>query len=759
MSSEAVAESGPDFERRGLNLARALHDPMGVQGAIMHAGRERDGLFVGHEDVHAYEFTVGRTVDKAIKDGEKLAELLRDVGSRPGNALKARTGWLVTLDEPLAGQRSAVEAIAKKRAERIHIISIATLHQRICNSELYIQARDNAPFGSITFGKSTESKSPNVAVELEDSTGGRVSVREMADRLISGKRALLVGNYGVGKSHTLREIYSILRKDHFKKSKLTPFPIHINLRDCAGLKTPAEILRRHAEEIGFDHANGLISAWRAGACVLLLDGFDEIVPSRWFGAAADLKTVRWEALSPIRRLVEETPTGTGIIVAGRSHYFSGQAELVSAVGFKSFEQYTVPDFDETQLKEFMTQSGVQWTVPDWVPMRPLLLGYLVSIDAEEASGVVGAVSRATGWRRFIDAICEREAQMFTAVRPETIRAIVSRVATLARSRSDVTGPVDMEMLSAAFVAVNGYQPDEEGLQLLLRLPGLASADPLYANDARVFVDRDLADTAYALDLVDYAMDPYGDSHPLLSVASWATAVSDLGIEVAADAMEASGMPTSTVMSAMVARDKGERFDAVMADLVRVAAELPWEKKPVGTSFPLVGVYFESLVLTDHPIFGALRLRDCVIERLDVTSLDETSESPHFQQSLIGYLDGVSAMPKWLAAKFSGCEIGRFSVATQTTVGIMQLALDRESRVALTILKKIFGQRGSARKEGALSRGLPLSDRPVVPKVLDELVSQGWLVRSTSGNNILFVGVKERRKDALHALDTPAEFKL
>ena len=87
MSSEAVAESGPDFERRGLNLARALHDPMGVQGAIMHAGRERDGLFVGHEDVHAYEFTVGRTVDKANKDGEKLAELLRDVGSRPGNCL------------------------------------------------------------------------------------------------------------------------------------------------------------------------------------------------------------------------------------------------------------------------------------------------------------------------------------------------------------------------------------------------------------------------------------------------------------------------------------------------------------------------------------------------------------------------------------------------------------------------------------------------------------------------------------------------
>lgn len=143
--------------------------------------------------------------------------------------------------------------------------------------------------------------------------------------------------------------------------------------------------------------------------------------------------------------------------------------MVAALGFKTLEQYVVPDFDELQLKEFLQQAGVAWTVPEWVPMRPLLLGYLVSIDADDSADVAGAVTRASGWRRFFNAICEREAQMFTAVRPETIRAIVSRVATLARSRTDVTGPIDMDMLRAAFVAVNGLQPDEEGLQLLLSL--------------------------------------------------------------------------------------------------------------------------------------------------------------------------------------------------------------------------------------------------------------------------------------------------
>lgn len=759
MTDEALTESGADFEQRGLNLARALHDPMGIQGAVMHEGRERDGLFVGHEDIHAYEFTVARTVDKANKDGKKLAELLKHVGARAGNGLKSRTGWLVTIHEPLAGQRSAIEAIAKNSGERIHIISIATLHQRICNSEMYIQARDNAPFGSIFFGQPFDSKPPNVPIELESTTGDHLSVLEMATRLTEGQRSLLIGNYGVGKSHTLRELYSSLRKDHFKKGKLTPFPIHINLRDCAGLKTPAEILRRHAEEVGFDHPSGLISAWRAGACVLLLDGFDEIIPSRWFGGAADLKTVRWEALSPIRRLVAETPNGSGIIVAGRSHYFSGQSEMASALGFKSFEQFMVPDFNEDQLTEFLRQAGVEWKLPDWVPSRPLLLGYLVSIDAAQASEVATAISRATGWRRFIDAICEREAQMFTAVRPETIRSIMSRVATLARSRSDVTGPVDMEMLRAAFVAVNGLQPDEEGLQLLLRLPGLAAADPEDATEARVFVDHDLADTAYGLDLAEYAMNPYGETHPLLSVASWATASSDLGIEVAADALTELGVGSPIVMAALVAREKHERFDAVMADLVRVAAELAWDRKQVNSSFLIVGVYFDQLILSDHPVFGATSFRDCVIERLDASGVDESSAIPHFQDALIGLLDGVSAMPKWLESRFTGCEIGRYSTATQTTAGIMQLGIDRESRVALSVLKKVFGQRGSARKEGALSRGLSLGDRSLVPRVLDELVSQGWLVKSASGNNVLYVGVKERRKDARRALDTPADFRL
>jgi hypothetical protein len=755
-----VSENGPEFELRGILLARALHDPLGVQGAVMHKGQERDGLFVNHDSINAYEFTTLRTKDKALKDASKLAQLVRDVGAARGNGFKSRTGWFVTREEPTAEQRTAVQVVAKREGEQVHAISIATLQQRICNSEIYLQKRDNAPFGSIAFSSGHGRKMPEVAVKLREQVGDHIDVRVLTERLLEGRRALITGNYGAGKSHALREIYRQLRKKHLASGRLTAFPVHINLRDCAGLKTPAEILRRHAEEIGFDQADGLISAWRAGTCVLLLDGFDEIVPTRWLGGAIDLKTLRWESLSPVRRLVDETPPGSAIVTAGRAHYFSTQSELVSSLGYKSFDRFDVPDFDDAQLTEFLKQSGVEWAVPDWVPMRPLLLGYLASLGPDGAGDITAAPSRAAGWRRFFDAICEREAKMFQSVRPEVIQNIIARVSTLARARGEGAAVVDSELLRNAFVMVNGRQPDEEGMQLLLRLPGLAEAPGADGAETRVFADIDLADTAYGLDLANYVLTPYGDVHALSLTAAWASASTELGIEVAADSLAELQVGVGNVAAALGQRESNGQYDAVSADLVRVAAELPAparknELRPVLVS----DVYFERLVLTNHDIYSQLNIQDCVIASLDMTFVDEGAPLPTFRGCIIGLVDGVPSFTSAVSSHFIECEVEKFASPTQTTSGFLSLQIDRQSAVALTILKKIFAQRGSGRKIGALYRGLPLADRALVDPVVDLLVAQDFIFRSGTGNSLVYVGVKERRRDALAALDRPLDFRL
>lgn len=752
-------ETAIEFEQRGVELARALHDPSGVQGSLIINGRERDGVFVSHEDINAYEFTLLRTKEKAEKDAGKLVELLEHLAKAPENSFKTATGWFVTREEPTADQRTAVTTIARKTGRQIHAISIAQMYKRICNSEMYIQGRDKAPFGSTAFTPEISGKPVRVPVQLVDSTGGILSSEGVAKALAGGFRTLIVGDYGAGKSHALRDIYSFLRKEHFRHGHLNPFPIHINLRDCVGLRTPAEILRRHAEEIGFDHANGLISAWRAGLCVLLLDGFDEVLPSRWLGSVTDLKRVRWEALAPIRRLVDETPVRAGVVVAGRSHYFSGQAEMTEALGFKSREVLSMLDFDEEQLAEFLRQSGATWTLPDWMPTRPLLLGYLVTLGKDTSGAIASSVSRAEGWRAFLDAICIREAKMFSAVRPEIISQILSRVATFARGGTSAIGPISTDQLRAAFISVNGFQPDEEGIQVLLRLPGLTASFGPGGEEMRSFADADLAETAYGLDLAAFVINPYDETNPLASPASWVNASSGLGAEVAAGRLLADAQGSGVVLAAITKRQKAGKFDAVLADLLTVVASMPPNGLKVQGSLLIAGVAFEELQIAEHPVYGGTTFQDCLIERLDMSGIDEYSPIPNFQGCVVSHMEGLAGIPEWLKPHFTSTEIERFSTASQTTAGIMQLKIDRESRVALTVLKKIFSQRGSARKEGALSRGLAPNDRAIVPAVLAELVSKGWVRKEDSSGNVLYVGSKDRRKEALRALEAPTEFRL
>lgn len=757
-----VGESGHEFEARGLHLTRSLHDPSGAQGSLMILGRERDAVFISHDAINAYEFTIDRTKQKAIKDAEKLAQLIGELSKDKSNDLRTMTGWFVTREEPTADQRTAVQSTAKKFGLQINAVSISRLYARICDSETYLQIRDKAPFGSTSLTGNPNGKIVNVPIRVVSDSGEETDLEFLTNSLLRARRELVIGDFGTGKSHALRDIYSKLRKNHFKQGHLSPFPVHINLRDCAGLKTPAEILRRHADEIGFDNANGLITAWRAGMCILLLDGFDEIVPRRWLGNAADLRTVRWEALAPFRRLIEETPNNSGIIIAGRAHYFSQRREMAAALGFTVYETFEIPEFDEAQLAEFLKQSEADWSLPDWVPARPLFLSYLARSNekGEYAGSAVSITSTpAAGWRKFLSEISLREAKILTSVRPETIEKIIARVATLARGGASTTGPLSEEQLSQAFVSINGFQPDEEGQQVLLRLPGLTSSPESRGVEMRSFADERLAEAAYGIDLSTFILDPHHEAHPLAGPATWVNASDGLGTQVAAEILMSENYSAGLVKAALAKRQNADRYDAVLADLVNVVASMPPDGPRVHDQFLVSGVAFAELTISDHPVFDATTFSHCMIERLDVSGIDDESPMPRLQECLVSRILGVSALPKWLDHKFVGTEIENFDSSTQTTNGILHLDIDLESRIALTVLRKLFLQSGSGRKTGALSRGIDPKDRVIVSPVLAELVSQGWISKEGSGNKEFYIGLKSRRSDAKKALDSPSDFRL
>ena len=82
---------------------------------------------------------------------------------------------------------------------------------------------------------------------------------------------------------------------------------------------------------------------------------------------------------------------------------------------------------------------------------------------------------------------------------------------------------------------------EEGLQLLMRLPGLATPEfaPGSTSESRIFIDESISESAYGEDLAKYIAVPFGN-HPLNESVSWSTTCSELACGVAAAALLADG---------------------------------------------------------------------------------------------------------------------------------------------------------------------------------------------------------------------------
>ncbi|MFN8073879.1 MAG: hypothetical protein U0Q15_00495 [Kineosporiaceae bacterium] len=307
-----AADLGREFEQRALAVARAKHDPSGLQGAVWFDGAEHDAAFIDETSINVYEFTTWRTKEKANKDGEKLARLIKHLLSDPKNRYKSATGYFVTQQEPDIQQKRAIDVLAKSHGVTLHCLSFLTLQKTLVDVEGYIALRRNAPFGSTSALLMSTPAATRGYVEPTLSLAANAEVATLSDvvrEVEQGGRVIVVGDFGIGKSAALKEIFGRLRSAYFRAPDARRFPIHVNIRDCVGLRSPREILQRHAEEIGFAGSNGLIAAWRAGHADLLLDGFDELVPTRWVGTARDLKAIRWQTL--VSRVVNDFMVGVG----------------------------------------------------------------------------------------------------------------------------------------------------------------------------------------------------------------------------------------------------------------------------------------------------------------------------------------------------------------------------------------------------------------------------------------------------------------
>ena len=733
------------FEDEVRRIARSLWPSASSGGAIIEDNRERDGVFETEEIVHLIECTTSTRKDKAMQDAKKLALQI----SRRKSSSKLVKGYFVTLHEPTADQRSEVA----KTKENIVAESFDTFRRRLIDARSYLSARENYPFGSVRNPDNDEfdDRSAYIEMDLIASDETTRSVPEVALGLLTGGRFVILGDYGAGKSTTMRELFTRI-KGEFVTNQATRFPILLNLRDHHGQTNPAEALERHARNIGYSSPSHLVRAWRAGYAVILLDGFDEMAVTGWLGQANKLKQLRRNSMELVRRFIKDSAAGTGIAITGREHFFDSKRERQEAMTTQfAFIELSLNDFTEEQVKAYLKKKRWDHGIPNWLPSRPLLLGYLAAKGLlQQTIEVDSEITPAAGWNILLTLVCDREANIEVGLDGATIRELVERLATIARRGISGVGPLQPEDIVNTFRDVCGYAPDDRGLVLLQRLPGLGghSAD----DGSREFIDRDFVDAARAGDVVSYIRSPF-TTLPY-SPPDWQCTLGPLGSEVAALQCSNTGIADKKVSVAAHNAAHKDAFDALCADIIQVGLQL--RQSYDSEKIQIRGVLLTDVVFDDAGgDFSRVTFDSCLFQHLEL-GLEVTPERlPKFIQCYISKVDGRASERDLPEKTFDNCIFEEFEGASNTTASIMGTEdLSLGVRVMLSILKKLYLQAGNGRQESALLRGLDHKAKRLVPDVLQLLRQEGLALKSQAIESVVWLPVRSEGSRVRRMLAKP-----
>lgn len=754
-----MADDDHEFEDEVRRLARHLWPEAQYGGAAMVDSRERDGIFETEECVHLIEATTSTRKAKVQHDAQKLADLARTLQKKP--SAKPVKCWLVTRQEPTGEQRSAAGTVSGQ----IHVLSIAQFESRLVDASSYLTARGNYPFGSV---RDPSSGDPNPKAGyvpltlLEGTTGDLWDIKTVAKYLTAAGRLTLLGDFGAGKSMTMREVFRHLRGE-FLGRRINRFPVYLNLRDHHGQRNPAEVLERHARNVGFSNPSHLVRAWHAGQAILLIDGFDELTALGFVGIWKKLQEARFRSMEAVRAFVRDTPAEAGLMLAGRAHFFDGETERRRALGTASrWVELTLNDFTDEQVNLFLQKSGYTASLPAWLPLRPLLVGYLIANNllpgVDDLSGTSGVLNDpARGWDALLSRLAEREALIEAGIDGATVRRIIERIATYARAFHSGLGPISSESIVAAFDSICGDAPDAVALTLLQRLPGLGTPQlqtgvgtEQMDQPTRQFINEEFADACRSGDLARYVEDPFGFGEEAFSQCE--IVVGSLAISIVAERLRNRPDAHGKLRAAYRTAVRPPSNAPLLADLVRLAAELGGGvDADISVHDVIINEFELGSVAGD---LSRVQFVDCYFGSLAFDSEMAESAMPHFTNCLITELDGRISENDLPAGIFVNCVIEEYASSAQTTSAILSLDLAVGSRVLLSVLRKLYLRRGGGRKENALFRGLDPRERRFVPDILQILQAEKLAVRIKRGEERIWLPVRSEAARVSKLLSAP-----
>ncbi|NVK43899.1 MAG: NACHT domain-containing protein [Oceanospirillaceae bacterium] len=764
-------ELSDHFESEVRRIARLIFsENQGFSGEL-HEGRERDAFFDDGETVHIIEATRNSTKDKAIKDLEKSVELKKTLQKKePDKNYKI---WFITEKEPTADQAYLREEFRKKARCPVVIMSFRSFEQKLVDAQKYLNCRINYKFGSVKNLVSKDEFTPiddNIFIPLQmvdQKDMEPYNTASLADMLTSSNSAhLILGPYGSGKSMTLRELFLNLKERYSSRIELR-FPLHLNLRDHIGQLKPASAIYDHALQIGFGQADQLVRAWRAGQIHVLLDGFDEIASSRFRGGIEGMRLVRKNAMTLVRNFVQEHPIGrSGLIISGRQNYFGSEEERLDALGLRgrSVKTLMLCEFDNKQIHEYLTKVGIDPEyIPDWMPSRPLLVGYLAQRRIlHETLSTLSNMSAAEGWDYLLDKIAERESEQLEELggSPKDLRIYIERLATRARVTVDGRGPLSLQEMIETLKEVLPTVPDESAQQLLLRMAGLTStsADD---DDSREFVDDDLVDAARAGDIVRYIENNYDDEIERLFNNSDLMAP---GNEICRNISDKKtiDLRDGKIISSLEYAVAKTSSACLASDIygVMLLRKIPFPRiQDTRPRLSITDGYLNEVEIDLTLDYSGIEFSQCLIQHIDISGNGAFENSPTFRLCHIEKISSGGLSEKQVKEIIgSDTDYNELTNEGETVNALRQLDIPDSLKVLLTVLRKLFIQAGRGRREGAFFRGLETKEKAYVPDILKLIAKYNFSQKHTAGNREIWIPNRSKKDEVNAILGAPEQSK-
>lgn len=678
---------------------------------------------ISDEEIILIEITKNFSLDKIRSDIAKLQPIK---GIFLTQSVLART-YIITVEAPT---NSMIELA---NAAKIKLLTAEAFITEAFDFKTYKHLRSELAFGSaINPADGKPDTHDYIPVKYtNDSEKKEFDLASISQKLQKNEHIILLGDYGTGKSRCTKELFKIITELEQHKICLA-----INLREHWGSTTAVEIIAGHLTKIGMSASvDKTMHLLNKGEIILLLDGFDE-VGSQTFGITNQNKreTIRREALKGIRELIQLSPAG--IIITGRPHYFNSHKEMLECLGIsprdkQDFIIKCASEFSISQADEYLEKLDIKASTPDWFPKKPLMFMILSEIHKQDAQKILSSeLGEIDFWGKFIDTICLREAKIHNSIDPTAVRSVLTELARKTRTDIRELGRITPKDATDAYEKATGHVPDEYGQLMLSRLCSLGRIES--ESPDRQFVDPYIVQLLYAECLSD---DIANKNFEILN-DHWRQPIKGIGLYFFAESLMTNDLLSEALT--FLHRYPEPKNSQAAADTICALTLLEAEYDSLDFSgLTIKDSELEYLALGNIEIKN-LKIRECILNSISFETCKITESSGfRIEDSQIQEITGMATtgvIPKWIVNS-----VIEKSETTSNSARIKTSKLPAAQKLFLSVIQKIFFQRGGGRKDTSLYKGgfgEPY-DRKMIDKVLAILVNEGYVEKSKDGSGFIY----------------------